>query len=271
MARIRTIKPEFPHSESMGRVSRDARLLFVLLWTICDDSGRTRAASRMLASLLFPYDDGEDGHPRTTGKEIDAWLVELEREGCVIRYSVDGTQYLQVCNWLNHQKIDKPSSSKIPEPSRIVANPREPSVTDLGPRTKDLGEDQEKSGADKPRSGLPRTKSDRQTFATFVADCRAKGEKPITEEHPIFAFAESAGIPVEFVRLAWFEFRRTFGAGGKDEKKTQAGARGWRAHFDNAVRRNWFKLWWFNGEQCELTTAGVALQREADAAAKVAA
>jgi hypothetical protein len=57
MARIRTIKPEFPQSESMGRISRDARLLFVQLWCICDDHGRTRAASRMLASLLFPYDD----------------------------------------------------------------------------------------------------------------------------------------------------------------------------------------------------------------------
>jgi len=42
MARIRTIKPEFPHSESMGRVSRDARLLFVMLFTIVDDEGRAR-------------------------------------------------------------------------------------------------------------------------------------------------------------------------------------------------------------------------------------
>ena len=57
MARIRTIKPEFPQSESMGRVSRDARLCFVMLWTIADDSGRLRGNSRMLASLLFPYDD----------------------------------------------------------------------------------------------------------------------------------------------------------------------------------------------------------------------
>jgi hypothetical protein len=73
VARIRTIKPEFPQSESMGNVSRDARLLFVLLWTLCDDSGRTRAASRMLASLLYPYDDDAPGL-------IDGWLGELERE-----------------------------------------------------------------------------------------------------------------------------------------------------------------------------------------------
>lgn len=34
MARIRSIKPEFPQSESIGKLSRDARPLFVLLWTI---------------------------------------------------------------------------------------------------------------------------------------------------------------------------------------------------------------------------------------------
>ena len=123
MARIRTIKPEFPQSESMGRVSREARLCFVLLWTICDDAGRTRASSRMLASLLYPYDED-------AGKRIDGWLSELERENCVVRYEVDGNTYLEVRNWLNHQRIDRPSASKIPafdESSRVIANPREPS------------------------------------------------------------------------------------------------------------------------------------------------
>lgn len=138
MARIRTIKPEFPHSESMGRVSRDARLLFVQLWTVCDDSGRARGNSRMLASLLFPYDDDAPAL-------IDSWLSELEAEGCLVRYLVDGSSYLQICNWLNHQKIDKPSPSKFPEfdeSSRILANPREHSSLDQGPRTEDQGKDQ---------------------------------------------------------------------------------------------------------------------------------
>lgn len=131
MPRIRSIKPEFPQSESMGRVSRDARLLFVLLWTICDDAGRTRAASRMLASLLFPYDED-------AGAKIDGWLVELERESCIVRYTVGDSTYLQVCNWQAHQKIDRPSTSRIPpldEGSRILANPREGSSLD---RDKDL-------------------------------------------------------------------------------------------------------------------------------------
>lgn len=135
MARIRTIKPEFPQSETTGRLSRDARLLFVQLWTICDDDGRARAASRMLASLLYPYDDDAPAL-------IDGWLNELDREGCIRRYVVDGDAYLEIVKWLKHQKIDRPSKSRIPpfdESSRIVANNREGASTDLGPSTLDLG------------------------------------------------------------------------------------------------------------------------------------
>ena len=134
MPRIRTLKPEFPQSESMGRVSREARLCFILLWTIADDAGRLRASSRMLASLLYPYDDDAPG-------KIEAWLCELEREGCVRRYEGDGNKYLDMPNWLKHQKIDRPSPSRIPpfvEGSRVLV---EDSTTDLGPRTldQDLG------------------------------------------------------------------------------------------------------------------------------------
>jgi hypothetical protein len=120
MARIRSIKPEFPQSESMGKVSRSARLLFVMLWPICDDHGRTRAASRMLASLLFPYDDDAP-------TLIDGWLGELEREQCIRRYEVNGSAYLEICNWLIHQKIDKPSKPQFPEPPATLANTREDS------------------------------------------------------------------------------------------------------------------------------------------------
>lgn len=109
MARIRCIKPEFPQSQSMGEVSRDARLLFVELWTLCDDHGKARASPRMLASLLFPYDDDAPGL-------IEAWLGELEGQGCVERYEIAGTHYLRVVNWTRHQKIDRPSQSRFPDP-----------------------------------------------------------------------------------------------------------------------------------------------------------
>lgn len=127
MARIRTIKPEFPQSESVGRLSRDARLCFIMLWTIADDSGRLRGNSRMLASLLYPYDDDAKGL-------MDGWLAELEAEKCVTRYTVEGDTFVQIRNWLTHQKIDKPSPSKLPafdDASRTFAKPREDSSADL--------------------------------------------------------------------------------------------------------------------------------------------
>lgn len=134
MPRIRTLKPEFPQSESMGRISREARLCFILLWTQADDSGRTRAASRLLASLLYPFDEDAPGL-------IGGWLDELEREGCIRRYVADGNQMIDIPKWLKHQKIDRPSQSRLPEfveGSRALV---EASTTDLGPRTldQDLG------------------------------------------------------------------------------------------------------------------------------------
>lgn len=150
MARIRTIKPEFPQSESMGRVSREARLCYVLLWTLADDAGRLRGNSRMLASLLYPYDDDAN-------KRIDKWLEELHKECCITRYEVGGNRYIQINEWLTHQKIDKPSPSKIPEPpedSRGFAKHREDSAAEG--KGRDQGEDQgEEKDSDEPQSVSP--------------------------------------------------------------------------------------------------------------------
>jgi hypothetical protein len=148
MARIRTIKPEFPQSESMGRVQREARLCFILLWTLADDEGRLRGNSRMLASLLFPYDDdAKDAMP--------AWLDELEAENCIERYEIDGDTYIQVAKWLSHQKIDKPSASKIPPnpaSSRAFAKPREDSSADQGRDQGEEGKGEAKTSGRSPQS-----------------------------------------------------------------------------------------------------------------------
>ena len=133
MARIRTIKPEFPQSESMGRVGRESRLCFILLFTLADDSGRLRGNSRMLASLLYPYDDDAKKH-------IDSWLTELHQEGCIVRYEIEGDQYIQINKWLQHQKIDKPSPSKIPEFSRGFESIREEIKSSFTPAEKEAAD-----------------------------------------------------------------------------------------------------------------------------------
>lgn len=156
MGRIRSIKPEFPQSESMGKVSREARLCFILLWTICDDSGRARGASRMLASLLYPYDEDAPSL-------IDGWLGDLESQGCIRRYEVDGSRYIQICKWQSHQKIDKPSKSKLPpfeNPRDGSGSPRERSSEDQGlDQGLDQGEDMDGSGKFSPSPSPSLTKT----------------------------------------------------------------------------------------------------------------
>lgn len=141
MARIRTIKPEFPESESIGRLTRDARLLFIQLWTIADDYGRCRAGPRLLAGKLYPYD--EDALHL-----IGGWLDELETNDLVIRYVVEGNQYLEVVNWAKHQRVDNAGKSNVPpRPDSVqqisrseiprTAESSGDSPLDLGPRTKE--------------------------------------------------------------------------------------------------------------------------------------
>lgn len=207
MARIRTIKPEFPHSESMGHVSREARLCFIMLWTIADDAGRLRGNSRMLASLLFPYDDDAKDH-------IDGWLAQLSGQGCIAQYEVSGTSYIQIENWRDHQKIDKPSASKIPEfdeASGHFASPREPSRSvvvgmDLG---MDLGE--EGKGSGKPRaarkspSSFPRP--DDVSERVWADWCALRAKKRTTVSETVIGEARSeaalAGIPLERFLSIW--------------------------------------------------------------------
>ena len=138
--RIRCIKPEFWVSESIGRLSRDARLFFVGLWSIADDSGRGRGILPYLSGALFPYDsDALNLMPK--------WFSELEKEKMVRRYiGPDGNHYFDLPNWLKHQKIEKPSPSKLPPFTESSPNPPrilpEGSGLDQGSGIRDQGEDQ---------------------------------------------------------------------------------------------------------------------------------
>lgn len=171
MARIRSIKPEFPQSETIGALSRDARLLFIQLWTLVDDEGRARAASRMLASLLYPYDDDAP-------KLMDKWLSELEVEKCIRRYEADGNSYLEIVNWLKHQKIDRPTPSRLPPYREPSTHPRDSSralAADLGPRTmeRDQGSRTVDSGAVAPRARGSRLPDDWVPSESDLEEARA--------------------------------------------------------------------------------------------------
>lgn len=199
MARIRTIKPELPQSESMGKVSRDARLLFILMWTLADDEGRLRGSSRMLASLLFPYDDDAPGL-------IDKWVAELSHEQCISVYSVDGSTYIQIAKWLNHQKIDRPTQSKIPsfdEAPRILANARD-RTKDQGPKDQGPKEGTEEITGEPEDDEKPRG----VTSVDLSIAMRAGGVMTQPADPRLIALA-AQGIDAETVAAACEEAKRS--------------------------------------------------------------
>ena len=96
-------------------------------------------------------------------------------------------------------------------------------------------------------------KASKTTFRAWLARVKESGEKAISDYNPVFAYCEKAGIPTEFVELAWDKFRRRY--------LEDANARGkryidWRRVFLNAVEDNWFKLWCFRDDVACLTTVG---------------
>lgn len=107
MPRIRTIKPDAFHSDSLSELDRGVRWTFAGLWTYCDDEGRARCDIRLIKAALYPLDDD------VSLSVLLADLDELERVGCLCRYEVAGRKYLHIPGW-EHQKINRPTLSKLP-------------------------------------------------------------------------------------------------------------------------------------------------------------
>lgn len=107
------------------------------------------------------------------------------------------------------------------------------------PRTKN----QEPEKKDKP-TGKPMV-----TFKSWITSLKEIGESPVPEDDSIFDYAADAGIPSDFLRITWIEFKAEFSEKDKRQKD-------WRAHFRNFVRKNYYQLWWIDNGEYKLTTRG---------------
>lgn len=128
MARIRSIKAEFSTSEQTAAVSRDARLLFLLMLPHCDDSGVHPAEPLKLKMETLPAD-------RVTSGWILKKVAELVQVGLLEEYEINGKRYWRVTGFTKHQRIDQPrflfplSNGEIPSnPPRRTVKERSRSV-----------------------------------------------------------------------------------------------------------------------------------------------
>lgn len=75
---------------------------------------------------------------------------------------------------------------------------------------------------------------------TFLEECKQRGERPLRDYAPLWAYTEAAGMDRDMVALAWIEFCRRFMPGGVQPEKRQ---KDWRITFRKYVENNYFKLW----------------------------
>lgn len=140
MARIRTIKPEFWTDEKLVELSPIARLVFIGLWNFADDSGRMVYSVKRIKMQILPADD----------VDIRGVLGELIGAGRIRSYVVEGIEYLDIPQFLKHQKVDKPTPSKLPEFNSAFAEPSG------SPRDGREGKGREGNGRDKTSPAVPK-------------------------------------------------------------------------------------------------------------------
>ena len=108
MARIRTVKPDIRRSQLVSSWPYVVRWTFVGLPGYLDDEGRGYDDPRLIKAELYPLDDD------MTAKKIEHHLDVIAGQGPLCRYEVDGRRYLHITSWGEHQRINRPTPSRIP-------------------------------------------------------------------------------------------------------------------------------------------------------------
>jgi hypothetical protein len=108
-----------------------------------------------------------------------------------------------------------------------------------------------------PQAGLARKSSSAISLKTYLEQCKASQAKPIPEDDSVFDYALKTGIPTDFLRLQWLEFKDRYGMDGAKRYKA------WPSVFGKSVRGNWFKLWFaLSDGGYALTTVGQQAKRQ---------
>jgi hypothetical protein len=115
--------------------------------------------------------------------------------------------------------------------------------------------DQEMTVADAPDpvAKVKRTKRNDITLTDWL-NALPEGKEPLLDDDPLLTELDTAGVPAEYVTLAWNVFVRDWA-----DKK----AKDWPATFRNAIRKGWIRLWYFDAQtgDCRLNSTGELARR----------
>jgi hypothetical protein len=222
------------------------------LWATADE----HSADGLLHGMTTRTIDRKTGVPGL-GKALVTigWLTESDGGVTVERFEEhNGASAKQraltakrVSNHKANAKVTQPALPKTDD-----------GVTDPLPR-EDKNKKEEPPIPPKGGDALPRTKSEAITLQAFLANCEAKGERPLRNYVPLWRYAEEAKLPKDHIALAWVEFCRRFLPDGTGQAKRY---KDWRQAFRKYVEGNYLKLWAIDGNgEYFLTTQGKQAQK----------
>lgn len=118
MIQKRMVFAKIWESKQIGKISREARLLYVGLITLADDDGRVTGDAAALRSKIFMRDDDITGH------QVKSWIDEVVAAKLVYRYTVDEEDYLVHPNWFRYQNLrrDRFHQSVLPPPPQDIVS-----------------------------------------------------------------------------------------------------------------------------------------------------
>ena len=201
-----------------------------------------KAAVFFVLETFFKYENGVWIQDRIHA-EISKALVRIESS------KINGLKG-------GRPKKEKPGGFVLENP--VGSSTETHGITQMKPRAKapqspisKEEQDQKKKEPPLPPNGKkPRTKRQGMLLTAWLETLKETGEDAIPEGDPIFRFAENAGLPLDYLRITYRVFKRDM----IDREKVQ---KDWRAHFRNAVRRDWYRLYARNRDgEWYLTTAG---------------
>lgn len=97
-----------------------------------------------------------------------------------------------------------------------------------------------------------------RTFAKWV-EAQPNPLDVLPDDHAVFRWADSVGLPEYYVYLGWCWFRRKYGPGGASENDKYSD---WLRHFRTTVQGRWGRLWYPHGDGFKLSADGEILARE---------
>jgi hypothetical protein len=243
-------------SESVCSLHWAAEVFYRRLMSVVDDHGRYHGLPTLVRSGCYPLQID-----KVSDKDVVDWIAECVRAKLVGVYvGTDGKQYLQILKFGQQvrakSKFPEPDEGRCVQPLAPASNcaqaPADAHLVVFGDGVVVEGE--------KDPPNPPRGASRPVSFKTWITKVREAGEKPIPDDDPVFAYADQAGIPRDFLALAWGEFKA---------RHTEPGAkqyRDFRKAFRNCIRGNWYRLWTCDSTGYRLTGNGAQAERVAEGA-----